>query len=79
MKDKSLRQQYEELTEQPTPAALFIEEVARVANRSTSAVRKWLTGAVQPDVNTMIALSKHFGVPYDVLFPINEKRSNGKR
>ena len=74
MKNKSLKKMYDELTEQPTPAALFIDEVARVANRSTSAVRKWLNGDVQPDVNIMIALSQHFGVPYDVLFPINEKK-----
>ena len=65
---------YYELTEQPTPAALFIDEVARVAKRSPSAVRKWLNSDVQPDLNIKIALSRHFGVPYDVLFPIDEKK-----
>jgi len=76
MRDKSLKEMYVELKERPTPAALFLEEVASVSNRSVNAVRKWVTGEVQPDINTMIKLSQHFKVPYDILFPINDKNKS---
>ena len=66
---------YEERKEQPTPAALFLREIAEVTHHSLAAVRKWVKGLAEPDVSTKILLSKHFGTPYDVLVPpCNKKR-----
>ena len=73
MRHKSLTEMYSERKKQPTPAAAFIAEIARVTHHSIAAARKWVLGLAVPDVSTKILLSKHFGVPYDELFPIVDK------
>ena len=69
MKNKSLREMYLEEKKRPTHAASFITSVAEVTHHSKAAVRKWILGFARPDMSTKILLSKHFSVPYDVLFP----------
>lgn len=76
MRHKSLIEMYAERKEQPTPAAAFIAEIAEVTHHSIAAARKWVLGLAVPDVSTKILLSKHFGIPYDVLFPISGKGRN---
>ena len=68
---------YLEQKEQPTPAASFLATIAEVTNHSIAAARKWVKGLAKPDVNSKILLSRHFGIPYDVLFPFDEKMENG--
>ena len=77
MRHKSLREMYLEQKEQPTPAASFLATIAEVTNHSIAAARKWVKGLAKPDVNSKILLSRHFGIPYDVLFPFDEKMGNG--
>ncbi len=77
MRQKSLREMYLEQKGQPTPAASFLTTIAEVTNHSIAAARKWVKGLAKPDVNSKILLSQHFGIPYDVLFPYDEKKENG--
>lgn len=72
MKKRTLKALYYRAKKRPTPAASFIKSVAQLTNRSETAVRKWISGESQPDMNVMITLSQHFGVPYDELFPEND-------
>ena len=69
MKPRSLKEMYDEKKKQPSPAASFIMEIAKLTHHSKAAVRKWVKGLARPDMGVQIILSKHFGIPYDELFP----------
>ena len=52
-----------------TPAAAFVQEIANVSKKSEIAVRRWLSGKIEPDALTQDVLAKHFGTTVEDLFP----------
>ena len=72
----TFREYYQSLKYQPTPAAIFIKEVAALCNRAEIAVRKWLAGDTVPDMEVQMKISKHLNIPVEELFPksvLNDK------
>ena len=70
---RTFRSFYDKARKRPSPTAAFIAEIARVANRRPATIRKWLSGHSKPkDIAVLTALSKHFGVPPEELFPENK-------
>ncbi|MDE7402759.1 MAG: hypothetical protein K2M87_05045 [Muribaculaceae bacterium] len=51
------------------PATAFILEVIEVTKKSEPAVRRWLSGATEPDALTQSVLAEHFGTTPEELFP----------
>ena len=75
----SFREYYQSLKYQPTPAAIFIREIATLCNRAEIAVRKWLAGDTVPDMEVQMKISKHLNIPVEELFPknVSNKKSVG--
>lgn len=59
---------YKEHRQRPTPAQEFIEEVARVTEKSTATVKQWLCGTYKPDALACKIIAKHFNVDPNYLF-----------
>ncbi|MCM1221395.1 MAG: hypothetical protein NC044_05655 [Prevotella sp.] len=66
---KSFIELYREKCDEPTPLQSFIDEVARVTNRSTYTVKQWASGKYVPDINARNLLAAHFNCNPDDLFP----------
>jgi predicted transcriptional regulator with HTH domain len=66
---KSLAEIYSEVKAQPTPAQVFISELARVTHREPITIRGWLYGTQRPDSLTQSVMADYFGVEVDSLFP----------
>ena len=72
----TLREYYQSLKYQPSPAATFVKEIASLCNRTEIAVRKWLAGDAAPDPYLQERIAAHLNIPADELFP--KSMSNNK-
>ena len=75
----TFREYYQSLKYQPTPAAIFIKEVAALCNRAEIAVRKWLAGDAVPDMEVQMKISDYLKIPVEDLFPKSLSNNKGKR
>jgi hypothetical protein len=66
---KSLVELYDEAKAQPTPAQVFVSELAQLTHKHPITVRAWLYGTQCPDSLTQSVIADHFGVEADGLFP----------
>lgn len=57
-----------------TPALAFVQQVAEVTKKSEIAVRRWLSGASQPDALTQDVLARHFSTTPEELFPSKKSK-----
>lgn len=71
MEHLSFKQLYliEKAKRQPTPAALFVRQMARLTRSSEATVRQWLSGCQRPDALAQEKLSNYFNIPETILFP----------
>ncbi len=62
-------------------AGLSQEELAGLLGVTRQAVQKWEAGASRPDMDNLVALSRHFGVTLDwlIIGKEEERRSGGDR
>lgn len=74
MNNSSLYEMYQAQVEMDSHAKQFIKEIMDLTHRSESTVRKWLSGAVEPDERIKRLLAKHFNTEVDVLFPLKGMR-----
>lgn len=68
----TLKEIYSQVKQEPkpdAPATAFVRELAAVAKKSEIAVRRWLSGTVEPDALTKSVLAKHFNTTPEELFP----------
>lgn len=72
----TLREYYQSLKYQPSPAATFVKEIATLCNRTEIAVRKWLAGDAAPDAFLQEKISAHLDIPVDELFPKSMSNNN---
>lgn len=69
MSNKTFAELYNEQKSKPTPAQVFLAEVARITHRSEVTVKMWLTGQQVPDTLVQSVIADHFGVAMEGLFP----------
>ncbi len=72
----NLREYYQSLKYQPSPATSFIMEIASLCHRKEIAVRKWVAGETLPDRNVQEKISAFLNIPVEELFPksvLNDK------
>ena len=65
----NLREYYQSLKYQPSPATSFIMEIASLCHRKEIAVRKWVAGETLPDRNVQEKISALLNIPVEELFP----------
>ena len=70
---------YEKAKSQPTPAQEFVANIADITCRELSTVRQWLSGIQEPNPKAKEAISKHFGIPADELFPPKHESPNSEK
>lgn len=70
---------YEQVKAQPTPTDVFFEEVCKVAHCRKNTVKMWLYDVQRPSTSSLLALSEHFGIPAQQLFPPIENTKPQKR
>lgn len=68
MKKKTFRELYEEAKQKPTPAQVFVSEIAELTHRSELTVRMWLSGQQIPDELVQAVIAQKFDVCADTLF-----------
>lgn len=68
---------YQSLKYQPTPAAIFIKEIAALCERAEITVRKWLAGDAMPEPDLQERIAAHLNIPVEELFLSG--KSNNKR
>lgn len=73
MKFKSFKRLYLDAKNTPTPAQIFISNVAEITCREESTIRQWLSGTQEPPKKAKEQLSKAFSVPLEHLFPEDER------
>lgn len=76
MEALSFAECYYEKRKQPHPSVAFITEIANITHRSPIAVRKWVTGENNPDLNCQNIIANHLGIPREVLFPSQKEENN---
>ena len=64
----SFREYYQSLKYQPTPAAIFIREIATLCNRAEITVRKWLAGDTMPEAELQERIAAHLNMTVEELF-----------
>jgi len=68
----TLKELYQQAKEQPSPAQVFIAEIAEATCRELSTVRQWLSGVQVPNAKAKERISAIINVPVDELFPADE-------
>ena len=53
----------------PTPAQVFISEIAELTRRSVATVRAWISGCQVPDDLAKLQIAKRYGIDINDLFP----------
>ncbi len=53
----------------PSPAKIFIDEIAALTHRSPNTIRMWIQGHQTPDELAKAILAERFGVDASTLFP----------
>lgn len=53
----------------PTPAQIFINEIAELTKKSVNTVRMWIQGRQHPDALAKSLIAEKFGVDPETLFP----------
>lgn len=69
-KEITFRDLYLQVREKPTPAQLFVKEIAELTKRSEGTVRMWISERQVPDALAKSLIADHFGVSAETLFPI---------
>lgn len=73
----NLREYYQSVKNQPSPAADFVAKIASLCNRKEITVRKWLAGDAVPPAHLQEKISRYLDIPVKELFP--ESLFNNKR
>lgn len=68
---------YQEKKEQPTPAQIFIQDIAEATCREESTVRQWLSGTQAPSERAQKSIAKHLNLSVEELFPPEEQFNVG--
>lgn len=76
MERKTFKELYRERMEMPTPAQMFVSEVARITHRSEQTIRQWLSGTQVPDLLARETIAGYFRVDADGLFPPGGEKGN---
>lgn len=72
MKNRTFQSLYQALKNEPSPAAKFVRDIAKLTGRSETTVRKWIAGETMPDIKVQMILQRHFNIPMSELFPIED-------
>ena len=76
---KSFTELYKEQTAKPSPAQVFITEMAELTRRKPWTVRGWTSGRTYPSPLEQETIAEHFGIPVHVLFPPRDKKKGAKK
>lgn len=71
-KRMTLKEIYQQQKELPTPAQLFVQELANITCREETTIRQWLSGVQEPPRRAKISIAKHLSLPVDELFPAGD-------
>ena len=74
MAQRTLKRLYLREKNKPTHAKTFIKELAKVTIKSEWAVRKWISGEIEPEDETKKVISEYLDIPVEELFPQKKKR-----
>lgn len=71
----SLKELYLREKEKPTPAQVFINDIATLTKRSVHTVRMWLQpGHQEPDALAKSLIAEKFGIDVEILFPERDRQ-----
>ena len=73
--NKSLFDLYAEQKKKPTPAQIFVSELAALTHRSENTVKMWLCGRQFPDELTQSIIARRYNLNITGLFPRTEAQS----
>lgn len=76
VENKSFLDLYREQKSKPTPAQVFIAEIATLTHRSKNTVKMWLCGKQTPDELTQSIIARRYNLNINSLFPKAEAQSN---
>lgn len=65
----TFKELYQQTKEQPSPAQVFIREIADATCREESTVRQWLSGTQVPNAKAKERIAEILGKPVGELFP----------
>lgn len=68
----TFKELYQQTKEQPSPAQVFIREIADATCREESTVRQWLSGTQVPNAKAKERISEILHKPVSELFPLDE-------
>lgn len=68
----TFKELYQQTKEQPTPAQVFIREIADATCREESTVRQWLSGTQVPNAKAKERIAMVLGKTVGELFPMDE-------
>lgn len=70
----TLKDLYLQEKNKPSPARIFIDEIAALTHRSPNTIRMWIFGHQTPDDLAKSILSEKFGVDPEILFPPEQQK-----
>lgn len=68
----TFKELYQQTKEQPSPAQVFIREIADATCREESTVRQWLSGTQVPNAKAKERIAEILHKPASELFPLDE-------
>ena len=68
----TFKELYQQTKEQPSPAQVFIREIADATCREESTVRQWLSGTQVPNAKAKERIAEILRKPVSELFPLDE-------
>lgn len=68
----TFKELYQQTKEQPSPAQVFIREIADATCREESTVRQWLSGTQVPNAKAKERIAEILDKPVSELFPPEE-------
>lgn len=68
----TFKELYQQTKEQPSPAQVFIREIADATCREESTVRQWLSGTQVPNAKAKERIAEILHKPVSELFPLDE-------
>lgn len=72
----TFKELYQQTKEQPSPAQVFIREVADATCREESTVRQWLSGTQVPNLKAKERIATILNKPVNELFPSEDTSDN---